>query len=66
MDPNTYAFVAYLNALRQKELGMLPPEVAFTPFNLSALRHTPKRREQMQNTRGAQNQALPAQVEAVA
>jgi hypothetical protein len=43
MDPNTYVLAAVLNGLRHKELGTLPPEAEFTPFNLSALRQTPKR-----------------------
>ncbi|MBV9491744.1 MAG: hypothetical protein JO069_18785 [Verrucomicrobia bacterium] len=45
MDPNTYAIAAVFNGQRRKELGLLPPETDFTPFNLSALRQAPRRNE---------------------
>lgn len=42
MNANSYVLATALNALRHKQLGTLPPDTEFTPFNLSALRDTPK------------------------
>ena len=58
MDTTTYVLAAVLNGVRQKELGLLPPEAEFTPFNLSALRQTPKRPERP--SKAHENQAQPA------
>ncbi len=43
MDANNYVIAAALNALRHKQLGTLPWDAELTPFNLWALRDTPKR-----------------------
>jgi hypothetical protein len=43
MDANNYVITAALNALRHKQLGNLPWDAELTPFNLWALRDTPKR-----------------------
>ena len=64
MDSNTYGIAAVLNALRQRELGLLPSEAEFTPFDLSALRQTPKRPERPQE--GRLMQPAHAHVEALA
>jgi hypothetical protein len=42
MNTNAYVVTAALDGLRQKGLSALPPEAEFMPFNLSALRPTPK------------------------
>ena len=58
MDTTTYVLAAVLNDVRQKELGLLPPETEFTPFNLSALRQTPKR--PARPLKAHENQVQPA------
>ena len=49
MDTNNYVMVAALNLLRQKELGTMPLDAEFTPFDLSALRETPKTGDRFKN-----------------
>lgn len=60
MDANTYVLAAALNGLRQKELGLLPPETELSPFNLSALRQTPKRSEPARTKRSQRAKSKPS------
>jgi hypothetical protein len=54
-----------INGLRQKKLCLLPLKAEFTPFNLSALRETPKRPGCPREGREPQAER-PARVEAFA
>ena len=55
MDISTCLLAAVLSSWRQKKPGVLPPEVEFTPLNLSALRPALKRTERSSKT--CENQA---------
>ena len=65
MDINTYLLAAVLSSWRQRKPGVLPPEVEFTPLNLSALRPALKRPER--SSQACESQAARVgHVEAIA